>query len=77
MLQVLDILKVGQGNTIEPNMNLLHMKEQNIPGSIEYIIRRYYPLQKWSSEDTGMLVSSPRAVKISSSGVIPIYRDKL
>ena len=56
MLQVLDILKVGQGNAIESNMTLLHMKEQNIPGSIEYIIRRYYPLQKWSSEDTGMLV---------------------
>ena len=56
MLKVLDILKVAQGNAIEPTMNLLHMKEQDIPGSIQYVIRRYFPLQKWSSEDTGMLV---------------------
>lgn len=56
MLKVLDILKVAQGNTIEPDMNLLHLKEQNIPGSIQYVIRRYFPLQKWSSDDTGMMV---------------------
>lgn len=56
MLQVLDILKLAQGNTIEPGMNMLHMKEQHIPGSIQYVIRRYYPLQKWSSDDTGMMV---------------------
>ena len=64
MLQALDILKVAHRNTVDPAMNLLHMKEQHIPGSIQYVIRRYYPQQLWQSEDTGMLVyhySSKRA----------------
>ena len=56
MLQVLDILKVAHRNAVEPSMNLLHMKEQHIPGSIQYVVRRYYPQQTWNSDDTGMLV---------------------
>ncbi len=56
MLQALDILKVAHRNTIEPSMNLLHMKEQYIPGSIQYVVRRYYPQQIWESNDTGMMV---------------------
>jgi len=56
MLQALDILKVAHRNAIEPSMNLLHIKEQYIPGSIQYVIRRYYPQQQWSSDDTGMMV---------------------
>ena len=56
MLQALDILKVAHRNTIEPSMNLLHMKEQHIPGSIQYVVRRYYAQQQWKSDDTGMLV---------------------
>src|SRR6478672_5925013 len=56
MLQALDVLKVAHRNTIEPSMNLLHMKEQYIPGSIQYVIRRYFPYQQWASDDTGMMV---------------------
>lgn len=56
MLQALDILKVAHRNTVEPSMNLLHMKEQHVPGSIQYVMRRYYPQQNWSGDDTGMLV---------------------
>src|SRR6478672_3659362 len=56
MLQALDVLKVAHRNTIEPSMNLLHMKEQYIPGSIQYVIRRYFPYQQWTSDDTGMMV---------------------
>lgn len=56
MIQALDILKVAHRNTVEPSMNLLHMKEQHVPGSIQYVIRRYYPQQQWSGDDTGMLV---------------------
>lgn len=56
MLQALDILKVAHRNTVEPSMNLLHMKEQHVPGSIQYVIRRYYPQQNWRGDDTGMLV---------------------
>ncbi len=56
MLQVLDILKVAHRNGIEPSMDLLYQKEQNIPGSIQYNIRRYYAQHPWVGEDTGMLV---------------------
>src|SRR5512135_1063170 len=56
MLQALDILKVAHRNAVDPTMNLLHIKEQFIPGSIQYVIRRYYPTQNWQSDDTGMLV---------------------
>ncbi len=56
MIQALDILKVAQRNGIEPSMDLLYQKQQNIPGSIQYDIRRYYAQNPWVAEDTGMLV---------------------
>lgn len=56
MLEVLDILKKSHRNSVDSLMNLLHMKEQHIPGSIQYVIRRYYAQQNWKNEDTGMLV---------------------
>lgn len=56
MLQVLDILKISHKNGIEPSMDLLYQKEQNIPGSIQYNIRRFYAQNPWVAEDTGMLV---------------------
>ncbi len=37
-------------------MNLLDIKEQRIPGSIEYVIHRYYPLRPVTGTDAGMLV---------------------
>lgn len=56
MLQVLDILKTAYKSGIEPSMEVLYQKEQNIPGSIQYDIRRYYAQHPWVAEDTGMLV---------------------
>ena len=56
MQNVLDILKIAHRNTIEPSLPLLHMKEQHIPGSIQYVIRRYFAQKVWTSDDTGMLV---------------------
>ncbi len=56
MLQVMDILKLAYKNGIEPSMDLLYQKEQHIPGSIQYNIRRYYAQHPWVAEDTGMLV---------------------
>ena len=56
MMQALDILKVAHRNGIEPSMDLLHAKEQHIPGSVQYAIRRYYAHHKWVAEDTGMMV---------------------
>jgi len=56
LLQVLDILKVAHKSGIEPSLEVLHQKEQNIPGSINYMIRRHYAQHPWVAEDTGMLV---------------------
>lgn len=56
MKQVLEILKLGQKNFSIPGMDLLYEKEQNIPGSINYNISRYYAQDAWLAEDTGMMV---------------------
>jgi len=56
MIQALDILKVAHRNGIEPSMDVLYQKEQNIPGSIQYSIRRHYAQHPWVAEDTGMMV---------------------
>ncbi|MEP6512719.1 MAG: AraC family transcriptional regulator [Parafilimonas sp.] len=51
-----DILLQANHAATDTNMQLLHTKEQNIPGSIQYVIRRYYSTQQWNNEDTGMMV---------------------
>jgi AraC-like DNA-binding protein len=56
MIQVLDILKVAQRGGIEPSMDMLYQKLQNIPGAIQYDIRRYYAQHPWVADDTGMMV---------------------
>ena len=56
MLQVLDILKVAHRNGIEPSMDLLYNKQQDIPGAVKYNISRYYAQHPWVAEDTGMMV---------------------
>jgi len=56
VLQVLDILKASHKSGIEPSMDLLYSKEQNIPGSVQYAIKRYYAQHPWVAEDTGMMV---------------------
>ncbi|HEX8461807.1 MAG TPA: AraC family transcriptional regulator, partial [Segetibacter sp.] len=55
MIKTLDILRVGQPETIE-SLDLLFQKEQNIPDSIQYTIKRYYSQQPLPREDTGMMV---------------------
>lgn len=55
MMQALDILKAAHKNAVEPQLNLLYLKEQYIPGSIQYVIRRYNA-PALAVEDTGMLV---------------------
>ncbi len=63
MMQVMDILKVAHRGGIEPSMALLYEKGQDIPGSIQYNIRRYYAHHPWVAEDTGMLVYHYNAQK--------------
>lgn len=50
---------------MQDQMVLLQEKEQQIPGSVQYSIKRYYRNTQWNIEDTGMMVyhfekSNPR-----------------
>lgn len=56
MLKPLDILKVVNQSTVDAELDLLFEKEQNIPGAIQYTIKRYYSEHPIASEDTGMMV---------------------
>ncbi|HVK49323.1 MAG TPA: AraC family transcriptional regulator [Pseudobacter sp.] len=41
---------------MQDQLNVLHEKEQQIPGSVQYMIHRYEKHSLWSIEDTGMMV---------------------
>jgi len=41
---------------LQEQMHLLYEKEQQMPGSVQYSIRRYTHNSQWSMEDTGMMV---------------------
>jgi AraC family transcriptional regulator len=53
---LVDILKLSIKDAIEPSTDILYQKEQNIPGSIKYHIRRYYTRHPLISDDSGMMV---------------------
>ena len=56
MTQVQELLK--QVNTAQTfnGMALLYSKEQSIPGSTQYQIKRYMAQDAWGAEDTGMFL---------------------
>ena len=56
MQKTLDILKTAYRSGIEPTMDLLYHKEQNIPGSLVFNMNRYYAQHPWVADDTGMMV---------------------
>ncbi len=56
MMQTLDILQAAHRDTIDSRMELLEVKEQQVPGSVHYVIRRYNAPQFVNTEDKGMLV---------------------
>jgi AraC-like DNA-binding protein len=56
MVQAMDLLKTAYRSGIEPSLDLLYNKQQNIPGSIQYNISRYYAQHPMVAEDTGMMV---------------------
>ncbi len=56
MIQTLDILQAAHRDTIDSRMDLLEVKEQQVPGSVHYMIRRYNAPQFLHTEDKGMLV---------------------
>jgi AraC-like DNA-binding protein len=41
---------------MQNQMQLLQEKQQQIPGSVQYTIKRYYRNIQWSIEDTGMML---------------------
>ncbi|HEY6064114.1 MAG TPA: AraC family transcriptional regulator [Chitinophagaceae bacterium] len=41
---------------MQDQLALLQEKQQQIPGSVQYIIRRYFRDVQWNIEDTGMIV---------------------
>ncbi len=61
-----DILALAyKQNLMQEQMVLLQEKGQQIPGSVQYSIKRYYRNTQWNIEDTGMMVyhyekTSPR-----------------
>jgi len=52
-----DILALAyKQNLMQDQLVLLQEKQQQIPGSVQYTIKRYYRNVQWSIEDTGMMV---------------------
>lgn len=41
---------------MQEQMSLLHEKEQQVPGTVQYAIKRYKRNGQWNMEDTGMMV---------------------
>ena len=56
VIQALDILKQVNKPSEFAGMALLWHKDQHIPGSTQYSIKRYYAQDTWTTEDTGMFV---------------------
>lgn len=52
-----DILALAyKQNLMQDQLVLLHEKQQQIPGSVQYTIKRYFRNVQWNIEDTGMIV---------------------
>lgn len=52
-----DILSLAYKQApLQEQLSLLYEKEQQMPGSVQYSIRRYNRLPQWSLEDAGMMV---------------------
>jgi len=57
MHQPPDILSMAYKQPImQEELVLLHEKEQQIPGSVQYKIKRYHKHSQWSMDDMGMMV---------------------
>ncbi|MBS1563396.1 MAG: helix-turn-helix transcriptional regulator [Bacteroidetes bacterium] len=57
MVQPQDILSLAYRQPIMlEQMELLQEKERQIPGSVQYVIRRYHKLPSWNMDDVGMMV---------------------
>lgn len=53
----LDILSLAYKQPmLQDDLDMLQEKEQHIPGSVQYLIKRYRKLPQWNMDDAGMLV---------------------
>ncbi|MFT3703763.1 MAG: AraC family transcriptional regulator [Agriterribacter sp.] len=56
MQQPFNILDIAQKRPImAEDLTVLHEKERQTPGSVQYVIKRYRKLSHWNIDDTGML----------------------
>lgn len=70
MFQAPDILSVAYKQPVMyDQMELLQEKEQQIPGSIQYSIRRYRKHAQWNIEDTAMVVYQYKKNEPSHNGL--------
>ncbi|HET9825515.1 MAG TPA: AraC family transcriptional regulator [Chitinophagaceae bacterium] len=57
MHQPPDILALAYKQApMQEHLHLLHEKQRQIPGSVNYTIKRYHRHSQWTFEDTGMMV---------------------
>ncbi|HTE26366.1 helix-turn-helix domain-containing protein [Flavitalea sp.] len=57
MFQAPDILSIAYKQPImQGELSVLHEKDQHMPGSVQYTIKRHLKNPQWNIEDTGMLV---------------------
>ncbi|MET0243540.1 MAG: AraC family transcriptional regulator, partial [Flavitalea sp.] len=57
MLQAPDIFAIAYKQPfMQGQMQLIHERDQQIPGSVQYNIRRHTKNSQWNIDDTGMLV---------------------
>lgn len=57
MINPPDILSLAyQQPLMQDQLSLLQEKEQQIPGSVQYVIKRYRKLPQWNVDDTGMVL---------------------
>jgi AraC-like DNA-binding protein len=57
MFQAPDILSIAYKQPLmHDQLVVLHEREQHIPGSVQYLIKRHEKNPRWNIEDTGMLV---------------------
>lgn len=57
MMQTYDILSLAHnGQFMEHELQLFYEKEQQIPGSVQYSIKRYKRNIQWNTDDIGMVV---------------------
>ncbi|WP_324585608.1 AraC family transcriptional regulator [Agriterribacter sp.] len=57
MLQVPNILDLAQKRPVMLEaLDILHEKERQTPGAVQYSIKRYSRIPQWNAEDMGMMV---------------------